>query len=480
MFRRRRTSQPSTGILPGLVSIEDAFAGIALLGGPGSGKTTGPLAEITLNLLRHGFGILWLCAKVGEYEDRVLPTCKLAGRLSDVKRFAPDGAESCDLLSAELSAPGGSIDSAASMLDMLASSGGKQTSHGNGDAQFFQEMESKAFRRAIAVKWLATGSCSLVDLYMMFESAPLSEAEAHSEEWRAKSFLWKVLMEGMHKCPNHHDFALGARFFMQEWARLSDRTRSVCAAMTSNLLDKFMSGPMARMVASGQDTLDVTGFVLGGGVLACDMPVLRFQEQGVFTAIILKTLVQRATLRRDTHTNPRPVAIIADEAQFFMVPSQDMMMQTVARQSRLISVVAFQNLPMMYTALSGDMKAQQEVDGWLSCHMTKIALANTCVTTGEYFSKLFGYSWEDVWGESIPGSTDYSFSDDVFGRRQRSGGAPSFNRSPNWRPDVPPEEFARLQKPSQGYPFAQGFVFQGGRLFENGKTWKRVNFRQRF
>ena len=46
-------------------------------------------------------------------------------------------------------------------------------------------------------------------------------------------------------------------------------------------------------------------------------------------------------------------------------------------------------------------QARNEVDGWLSCHQTKIALANTCVATGEYFSKLFGSSWQDVWSESI-------------------------------------------------------------------------------
>ena len=116
----------------------------------------------------------------------------------------------------------------------------------------------------------------------------------------------------------------------------------------------------------------------------------------------MKTLVQRTVLRRDTRGNPLPVFIFADEAQFCLIPQQDMMVSTVARESRLIQVHIFQNLPMLYASLGGSERARQEVDGWLSCHHTKIALANTCVTTGQYFSALTGQAGRTCGARTSP------------------------------------------------------------------------------
>jgi hypothetical protein len=466
-------------VIEGACTLGDACSGIAIVGGPGSGKTSTVGRELRRNLLRLGCGGLVLCAKPGEYAN-LQRDCELTNRSDSLVRFSPEGAESCDVINAELSSPGGSVDSAASLLDLVAEMDGRRRGGGDGDGKYWVEMNSKAFRFAIASCWLVRGSCSLVDIYKMFATAPISAEQVADPAWREKSFCWQVLAEGMQKIPDNYDFALAATFWLNEFANLSDKTRTICVSVATNLLNRFLSGPMMRMVASGITTHGPET-ALDGKILAIDMPVLLYQEQGVFFANIMKTLFQRRALRRDVRVNPRPVFCFMDECQFYLSPNQDMMVSTVARESRLINVVMFQNLPMLYTALGGGDKARQDVDGLLSCLMTKIALTNTCVATGEYFSKLFGASWEDVWSESIPtGGAPYSFSDDLFGRGQRGGGGMSMNRTPHWRPDVPLEEFGRLAKPSPGNPWAEGFVFQGGRVYENGKPWKRMQFRQQF
>ena len=279
----------------------------------------------------------------------------------------------------------------------------------------------------------------------------------------------------MQTCSEQPDFLLAARFWLEEWANLSDKTRSICVSVATNLLDRFMSGPMLQMVASGVTTHGPES-TLEGRILGINMPVLRFQEQAVFFGNTMKTLVQRTVLRRDTRGNPLPVFVFADEAQFWMIPQQDMMVSTVARESRLIQVHIFQNLPMLYAALGGSDRARQEVDGWLSCHHTKIALANTCVATGQYFSALYGASWQDVWSESMStGGAPYSFTAELYGQSQGGGG--SFNRTPHLLPDVPPEAFGRLHRPFPAEPWADGYVFQDGKVYpETGRPWKLARF----
>jgi hypothetical protein len=478
LFGLRKKSPPRPpDVLPGICSLEDAYAGIILTGSPGGGKTATAGRQIRRHLLGLGCGGINMCAKPGEFEQ-LQRDCELMGRTDDLVEFIPGGEESVDILNVELSAPGGTFASAASLIDLMAEMDGRMKGRGtgDGDGKYWSDMNSKGFRHAIAACWLVNGSCSLVDVYKMFATAPTSPDQVADPKWHAGSFCWRVLREGMQKCPNNCDFALAATFFVNEWANLSEKTRSICVSVATNLLDRFMSGPMMQMVASGITTNGPES-TLAGKILAPNMPVLRYQEQGILFANVLKTLVQRTVLRRDTGGNPLPVFIFADEAQFFMIPDQDMMVSTVARESRLIQVNIFQNLPMLFAALGGGDRATQQVYGWMSCHHTNIALANTCVTSGDYFSKLYGSSWQDVWSESIPtgGGGPYSLSADLYGQEQQGGG--SLSRHPQLLPDVPPESFGRLHRPSPSEPWANGYVFQGGRIYpETGRPWKMARF----
>ncbi len=150
--------------------------------------------------------------------------------------------------------------------------------------------------------------------------------------------------------------------------------------------------------------------MLAGKILCIDMPTLLYQEQGVFFSVLMKILVQRAALRRETSKDSKVVAIFADECQNFVVGRQDMMVSTMARSSKLVAVNTFQNLPLMYASMGGGDQARQEVDAWASCHMTKIAMGNTCPTTGDFYSKLFGSSFQEVWGGSLGGGGSFSLT----------------------------------------------------------------------
>lgn len=53
-FFRRKREPPEHWVLDGLVSLRDAYSGILVTGGTGSGKTSGPMKEAILNLLTMG------------------------------------------------------------------------------------------------------------------------------------------------------------------------------------------------------------------------------------------------------------------------------------------------------------------------------------------------------------------------------------------------------------------------------------------
>ena len=54
MFGRRKKPPPRIDVLPGVCDLEDSFAGIAITGAPGGGKTATVARAIRRNLLRPG------------------------------------------------------------------------------------------------------------------------------------------------------------------------------------------------------------------------------------------------------------------------------------------------------------------------------------------------------------------------------------------------------------------------------------------
>jgi hypothetical protein len=267
-----------------------------------------------------------------------------------------------------------------------------------------------------------------------------------------------------------------ADFWLSEWPQLSEKTRSVGYTMTTNVLDKFLSGPIRDMVSSGKSNL-TPDHIMDGAVVVLDMPVLKWREPGQFFQIIFKTLVQRAALRR---VNPaRPVCLFMDEYQFFAVPEVDMMTQTVARQAKLITVAMTQNLPMLYAAMGGGEQARQRADGLIANLQTKIICANSCKQTNEFFSELLGHSKHLFLGGSS-NFGDYDPWGDWMGNDNGMKASGSFNE--HWHPDVAPASFTKAAKGGKDSGFVvEAYVFQGGRRYPQNKnrTWVKHSFQQR-
>lgn len=364
----------------------------------------------------------------------------------------------------------------AAMIDALTETAARSGGTGQGDQTFWLLAAQKCVRAAIGTVWLATGGCSLKQLYDAVDSAPTSLQQKDDPTWQQGSFLLACLQEasaraGEAPCP---DLDFYAAFWMREWPSLGEKTRSIVHAMVTNVLAKFLIGPVARF-ASGGGTPVTPDDCLAGKVVVLDWPVLKWREPGRFVQILMKALVQRAALRREVKPETVPVVVWSDECQLFAVPDADAQAQTVARSHRLITVNLTQNLPTLYSALGGTEKARHEVAGYVANHQTKVLCQNTCPETNTACSQLLGHHWKLLVGGSAGGGPVDLISD-VLGTAHPHAHA---SWSQQWHPEVPPDTFVGLAKggPDNGF-LVEAVLSQGGRRFSTGRTWLRVAFPQ--
>jgi hypothetical protein len=426
--------------------------------------------------------MLILCAKTDEAE-RWRKYCEETGRLGDLVRVYPGGPYHWDVVKYELGQPGATVESMAQLLDILAETAQNNAPSGSQEKPFWRYFNQRIMRRALATIWLSRGNCSLADMYKFIAQAPNDPmlflkhppADPHSaarwEEWR-KSYAAECFLNCPQQIAESRDFELCADFWLEEWPNLASETRSSGYTQATCILDKFLGEPVTSLVSNGQINVSPDD-VLKDKIVVIDMPVLQWREPGQFVQIMFKTSLQRAALRR---SGGLPVVLWADEAQFFCVPSVDAMVQTVARQAGLISVMITQNLPMLKSALGGNDKARNEAERWIANLQTKIICQNSCKETNEFFEKLLGQS-KHLMMSGSNSNQPYDPVLDCMGQWQGAGG--SFNE--HWHPDVPAHEFTRLAQggPENDYR-VEYFAFQGGRMWSSGNTWLKGAMAQRF
>jgi hypothetical protein len=481
LFKRRREERPPGGALvrvgPGdkdWITAHQAMENIFIIGGIGSGKTSGPGDAIARAMLALGWGFLVLAAKVDEFA-RWEKLCGQAGRGGDLIRFSPEGGLCCNPIDVELNCPGGSVERATAMIEYVVEAanrkGGTQQQE-----QFWAGGLHKLSHNIIQTVHLAKGTCTVADMDKVLRSAPTSRDQARDERWMNNSFLVQHLRAASLKEDLKREVGLLYEFWGEEWVDLSDKPRSIFATMLGNVTSKFMQQPLYGMTC-GKSTVG-PGDVLAGKVLVLDFPYLRYREMAQFFQVMMKTITQRAALGRDYAHDMLPVVVWADECQLFQT-DQDAATLAVSRQARCPHVSITQTLPGLYSALGGNEKAKLDGESFIAGHMTKIFCSNSCPTTNRFASELCGHSLQELYGGSF-GLRPYDALSDMMGLEgmDQSG---NVSHSQQWLPDLQPVEFAKLGKGGdENGRLVETITFQGGRRFSSGKQWVRGGFIQRY
>jgi hypothetical protein len=376
--------------------VRDLFEGVQIVGGTGSGKSSGSGKALAHAMLTAGWGGLVLCAKPDE-ADRWTEYLRQTGRSAHLMRVQPGGRFTINFPDYELHRPdGGGRDTynlvalMEVMMDATALAQGPAA--GGEGAAFWILSRRELLANAIEPLVSATGRFRLDELMQMVTSAPTSREEAFSDEWKARSYCYRVLRASFEKPTGRalavHELQASADYWFSTFAGLDPKTRSNIVATLTSAISPFLRGVLHDSFCTA--TTIIPEMTHEGAVIVWDFPVKSWGPAAVVATQMMKYQWQKATERRAIGPQTRPVFLFADECQFYL-SEYDAEFQSTARSSKAATVYITQNLPTYYARLRGrDPRAT--ADSLLGNFQTKIFHANTDHVTNQYAADLIGRS----------------------------------------------------------------------------------------
>ncbi len=466
-------------------TLGNASEGVFACGATGSGKSSGSGRTIAIAMLNIGFGGLVLTAKS---DERALweSYCRATNRSGDLVIVDAAAKMRLNFLDAELNRAGmggGLTENIVNLFSTVMEIRERNTGSGGGreDGQFWKQGALKLMRNATDLVSLATDSISVPELVRVVLTSPQSPGQVSDRTFQDGSFCFQCLKAADQKPKSArqlHDFGVVCDFFLLEWPRLAERTRSVIQATWMGWADMLNRGVLRELFCT--DTTITPQAVENGKIILIDLPVKEFGEVGQFAQVLWKYCFQRSIERRNVTESPRPVFLWADEAQHF-ITSYDMQFQTTCRAARVATVYLTQNVSNVYAALGGGDKGRAEADSLFANLNTKIFHANGDPVTNEWAASLIGRSRQFMASGNSSFDNDQRWAAAVGLDWLDGGGSTSAGFSETFEFEVQPREFTRLRTggPANGW-IVDGIVFQNGRTFAvSGRTWLKTAFRQR-
>lgn len=460
-----------------LWTIGHACEGCQIFGSTGSAKTTSSLAAIVKAYLVAGFGGVLFTVKSDD-RDTYERYCRETGRLNDLLIFGPNEPLRYNPIAAESrrrDAGAGITENIVSLLSTLLEIRERNSGKGDGeDSGYWKRANRQLMRSGVDLSLLAKGEVSGPSLYRLVVSAPTSPEELASDEWKRTSFCFECMREADARTKSaiqQADFEFDIDFFANEWARLSERTRSVVLSTFTSMLDVLNRGIVRELMSSPVSNV-TPEMCQDGKIILIDLPIHVFGEVGIFVQVLWKYCLQKAQERRDVRKNPRPVFLVVDESHL-LTTSTDQAFQTTARSTRTAVVYATQSISN-YLAVLGE-KAEPEVHSLLGNLQTKVFHQQACVKNNSYAAELIGRSRQFlINANSSRPPTDLFGS--LFGLSPSQCTA-GVSETFEW--EVQPTVFGTLRKGGPPDWVADTIVYQGGRRFNaTGRPWMPVTFKQ--
>lgn len=388
------------------LTLQDAFEGVHIFGGLGSGKTSGSGQTLAHAFLRAGFGGIVLTAKPDEVA-RWLGYCDATGRRSSLIAFGPGHPWRFDFIDYEMRRPGRGRGIAANLVSLFEEV--LETSHPGkvlGGDPYWREARGQLLRNAIDLVRLSMDRVDFDAVAAVIRTAPRHPSEITDPAWKANSVCARLMLEAFERIQasgdrsDRRDFESIGRYFFEEFAPLDPEPRSSVVSMVGALTDTLLRGEVRELLMSGTNI--VPELTMSGSIILLDMPVQEFRDAGRFVQVLFKTMFQRMIERQHRAGDSRPVFLWADEAQFFTT-SHDTAFQTTARSSRTATVYLSQNLPNYYDSFGADSGGRDRAKKLLGAFGLKIFHANGDPETNKYAEELFGQDL--VWRESYSQST---------------------------------------------------------------------------
>ncbi len=371
-------------------TLRDACQGVCIMGGIGSGKTSGSGAALAGAYLKSGMGGLVLCAKPEE-ADLWRGYCRKYKRMGSLYEVTTSGA-GFNFIAYELARQGAQGLNAVveCLMRILEIARAASPSQSRGGEAFWEDSNRQILRNGLPVLYAATGTVRIGDLLQFVRSAPRSSAEMTDPAWQAKSFFCEMFT----KAATQLDDETGARcvaYWQNDFATLDQKTRANIVISLTTALDRFNHGWLKSAFCDA--TTYVPELSFHGAILLLNMPALTCNEDGIIAQQLIKYMWQRAVLARNAlpaQHQTRPVFLWADEAQYF-INSYDAEFLSTCRGSRCCTVFLSQSLPTYYAKMGGE-NARDRVHHLLGNFATRIWHNNACHETNEWAAKTIGRS----------------------------------------------------------------------------------------
>lgn len=417
-------------------TIGNSVEGLQIFGGIGSGKTSGSGRFFALKYLSKGYGGLVLTVKHDE-KDEWIKYCKIANRENDLIIAEPKGKHYFNIMDYESSNQHGDsyTDNIMQVLKtVIRASEEKDT--GKNDDPFWENASDMLISNTIDLCMLAYQKVSIELLYniarTVLKSAFLKKTKNNHvvvndtdeivefdkamllaiDHVREKNVRWsstigiyeqsKMTEDEQHEAilqnvPEARIFASVKEFFLNTYADLNEKTRSIVDFTFTGFLYRLLREPVYSLFFNKPSTFTPDD-CLNGKIIIINLPVKIYHKVGRDIQIMFKYIWQRAMEKRNVKENGRPVFLWADEAQNF-IHEYDPEYQATARSSRIATVYISQNLPNYYANMGG-AKAEFKVKSFLGTLATKIFHANADIETNKYASELIGEDYKEDWNES--------------------------------------------------------------------------------
>jgi hypothetical protein len=220
--------------------IRDAFEGVVIMGGTGSGKSSGSGEALAMAYLRAGWGGMVMCAKPDE-AARWLKYTRRAGRSAHVIHFHAESAWDYNFADYEVHRPDGAGGDTFNLVNLLVkvieAAQLAEGQGGGGDNPFWPRAQREMLANTVEPLFAATGTLRIDDIIRFVASAPTSRKDAFSDEWKAKSFHYQMLCEALRDPKGRplpeHAMRATANYWFSTYAELDPRTRSnIVATLT--------------------------------------------------------------------------------------------------------------------------------------------------------------------------------------------------------------------------------------------------------
>lgn len=459
--------------------ISDATCHVAALGATGSGKTSGTGRFLALGYLGSDaeMGLLVLCAKITE-KDQWVQWAREAGRGEDIRIFEASGDRYrfnfLDWISGFASEGAGLTINVVALLEEIIMALDPERASGGSENLFWEDSLHQMLVALVLLVQLAGYELSLPTMRDIVRSAPQSREQSKDLRWREEAACWFFLEKARLCCESadaeiQADYAECRAYWLDDFANLSEKTRSIIILMFTKLAQNFTTRPLRRLFCS--DTSLRPEETFEGRVIIIDLPTQEFRLVGRIAALVWKACWQIAVMRRRPAPEGqylRPVCCWADEGADNFLSRGDLAFAAVARQSAGCLVYLAQNISQYRKRLGGD-------DAFEAC-ISNFQTLFVHQSTGpgcRWMAERLGERWEAVVTTGA-GNTMLA----------QQGGLPSLSSSVSLSEQhrfiLEPSAFTTLKRGGPAYGFeVEAVLWKGGHIFSSGKPYKRLLFKQR-